>query len=108
MNNLKFNTHSSTPKRKSGKVSVVLLVLSASLIYSIFGLATFSCFYYTNHILTGIVLIILPLFMTIIMLSMVKDIEKAYVEINGSTIHAVDYYSGIKKEKIFFDFGHHI
>ncbi|MBQ3183477.1 MAG: hypothetical protein IJB57_07390 [Clostridia bacterium] len=39
--------------------------------------------------------------MTVIIMVFIKDIERAYVEINGDKIHTVDYYFGIKKEKDF-------
>ena len=39
--------------------------------------------------------------MAIITLIPFKDMEKAYIEIKENKIHVVDYYCGIKKEKLF-------
>ncbi len=71
------------------------------MIYAVFLLLAFSCFYYANDLICGIVLILLPLLITYVVLAYIYDIENAYVEIKNGENIVVDYYFGIKKEKRF-------
>ena len=96
---MKLNTHDRTPRPENSKLIKGLFVLCGILMYSIFGLVSFACFYYANSIASGILVIMIPVLMTAIIFTHIKDIERAYVEINKNEIHIVDYYWGIKKEK---------
>ena len=96
---MKLNTHDRTPRPESSKLIKGLFVLCGVLMYSIFGLVSFACFYYANSIAGGILVIMIPVLMTAIIFTHIKDIERAYVEIQGDEIYVVDYYWGIKKEK---------
>ena len=96
---MKLNTHDRTPRPENSKLIKGLFVLCGVLMYSIFGLVSFACFYYVNSIVGGIFIILIPVLMTALILTHNKDMERAYVEINENEIHIVDYYWGIKKEK---------
>ena len=96
---MKLNTHDRTPKPENNKIIILLFIISGVLIYSIFGLCAFACFFYGKSFVGGISVILIPVFLTAIMLITFKDIEKAYIEINEREICVVDYYWGIKKEK---------
>jgi len=98
---MKLNTHNRTPRPQNSNFIKVLFLICAILIYSIFGLGSFACFYYAKSIVGGIFVILIPVLMTAIIFTHIKDIERAYVEINENEIHIVDYYWGIKQEKHF-------
>ena len=98
---MKLNTHDRTPRPENSKLIKGLFVLCGVLMYSIFGLVSFACFYYAKSIVGGILVILAPILMTAIIFTHIKDIERAYVEIIENEIYVVDYYWGIKKEKHF-------
>ena len=96
---MKLNTHDRTPRPKNNKLGKGLLVLCAILMFGMFGLLSFACFYYAQSLFGGIFVILIPIALTAIILLHIKDMEKAYVEIKEDVIYVVDYYWGIKKEK---------
>ena len=96
---MKLNTHDRTPRPKNNKLVKGLLVLCAILMFGMFGLLSFACFYYAQSLFGGIFVILIPIALTAIILLHIKDMEKAYVEIKEDVIYVVDYYWGIKKEK---------
>ncbi len=98
---MKLNTHDRTSRPQDSNFIKMLFLICAILIYSIFGLVSFACFYYANSIAGGILVIMIPVLMTAIIFTHIKDIERAYVEIQGNEIYVVDYYWGIKKEHRF-------
>ena len=98
---MKLNTHDRTPRPENSKLIKGLFVLCGVLMYSIFGLVSFACFYYARSIFGGIFVILIPIALTAIILLHIKDMEKAYVEIKEDVIYVVDYYWGIKKEHRF-------
>ena len=98
---MKLNTHDRTPRPKNSKLIKVLLVLCAILMFGIFGLLSFACFYYAKSFIGGISVILIPILLTVIILIYIKDIEKAYIEIKENEIYVVDYYWGVKKEQRF-------
>lgn len=98
---MKFNTHDHTPRPQNSKPIKGLLILCGILVYSMFGLLSFACFYYVQSIIGGISVILMPILLTAIIRIHIKDMEKAYVEIKDHDIDVVDYYWGIKKEKHF-------
>ena len=99
---MKLNTHDRTPRPENSILIKGLFVLCGVLMYGIFGLVSFACFYYAKSIVGGILVILAPFLMTAIILTHIKDIERAYIEIKENEIYVVDYYWGIKKEKHFF------
>ena len=96
---MKLNTHDRTPRPHNSNFIKALFLICAILIYSIFGLGSFACFYYAHSFIGGISVILMPILLTAIILIHIKDIEKAYIEIKENEIYVVDYYWGIKKEK---------
>ena len=98
---MKLNTHDRTPRPQNSKFIKVMFLICAILIYSVFGLVAFACFYYAQSFVGGISVILFSFLMTAIILTLIKDMEKAYVEIIDDEIYVVDYYWGIKKEKHF-------
>ena len=98
---MKLNTHDRTPRPKNSKLIKVLLVLCAILMFGIFGLLSFACFYYAKSFIGGISVILIPILLTVTILIYIKDIEKAYIEIKENEIYVVDYYWGVKKEQRF-------
>ena len=94
-----LNTHDRTPRPKNNTLVKGLLVLCAILMFGMFGLLSFACFYYAQSLFGGIFVILIPIALTAIILLHIKDMEKAYVEIKEDVIYVVDYYWGIKKEK---------
>ncbi len=96
---MKLNTHDTTPKTQNSKLVKILLSICAILMYSIFILGAFACFYYAKSFAGGISMILIPALFTIVVTIIFKDMEKAYVEIKDKEIYVVDYYLGIKNEK---------
>ena len=96
---MKLNTHDRTPRPKYSKLVKILLLLYAILVFGIFGLVSFACFYYAQSFIGGISAILTPILLTAIILIHIKDIEKAYIKIKENEIYVVDYYWGVKKEK---------
>ena len=78
---MKLNTHDRTPRTKNSKLINALLAVCGILMFGIFGLVSFACFYYAQSILGGIFVILIPILLTAIILIDIKDLEKAYVEI---------------------------
>ena len=98
---MKLNTHDRTPRPKNSKLIKGLFLFCWLLIFSIFCLLSFACFYYAKSIVGGISVLLIPILMTAILLTHIKDMERAYVEIIDDEISVVDYYWGVKKEKHF-------
>ena len=98
---MRLNTHDRTPRPKNSRLVKELLVMCGILIFGIFALGAFACFYYANSIVGGMLVIMIPVLMTAIILTHIKDMEKAYIEIIDDKISVVDYYWGVKKEKHF-------
>ena len=98
---MKLNTHDRTPRPKNSKLVKGLLLFCLLLMFSIFCLGSFACFYYAKSIAGGISVLLIPFLMTAIILTHIKDMERAYIEIIDDKISVVDYYWGVKKEKHF-------
>ena len=96
---MKLNTHDRTPRPENSKLIKGLFVLCGILMYSIFVLVSFACFYYAHSFIGGISVMLIPILLTTIILIHIKDIEKAYIEIKENEIYIADYYWGVKKEK---------
>ena len=96
---MKLYTHRKTIKAKISWLINGLLILSVIGILSIFGIGAFACFYYAKSFIGGISIILFAIIMTTLTFLLVKDFEKAYIEIKENEIKVVDYFLGIKKEK---------
>ncbi len=98
---MRLNTHSPTPSPKVQKPILVLFLIAIGLLYALFLLGSFACFYYAKSVPNGILLLVIPIAMTMVCYTMLNDMRKAYIEVDESMIRVVDYYAGIKKEKLF-------
>ena len=98
---MRLNTHSPTPSPKVQKPILVLFFIAIGLLYILFLLGSFACFYYAKSVPNGILLLVIPIAMTMVCYTMLNDMRKAYIEVNESTIRVVDYYFGIKKRSCF-------
>ena len=96
---MKLYTHSTTPRPTMSKLLKILFLISAFLIYGMFALGAFACFFYGNSIAGGIMVIAIPIVMTAILFIILSDINKAYIEFSDDDIRVVDYYFGIEKSK---------
>lgn len=56
---------------------------------------------YADKLTAGILMLLSPGIFAALVLVIIKDIEKAYVEIDGESIHVVDYCFGRKREQLF-------
>ena len=80
----------------------MLCFVSITLLYALFLLGSFAGFYYEKSVLSGILMLAIPTAMTIVVCCIImSDMRRAYIEVDESTIRVVDYYFGIKKEKLF-------
>ncbi len=75
---MKLNTHDRTPRPKISKLLKGLFVFLTILIYTVFGMVSFACFYYAQSFVGGISLILIPILLTAIILIHKKDISYAY------------------------------
>lgn len=98
---MKLNTHDRTPRPKNNKIIKGMFIFMAVLYYGMFCLGAFACIFYADSLAGGISILLVPVIIAAIIIVFIKDMERAYVEINGNKIHTVDYYLGMKKEKVF-------
>jgi len=98
---MRLNTHSQTIPSKLPKFLVAMFCVGVSSIYFIFFLTAFACFYYAKSVSGGILMILIPIALTTWHWITTKDIINAYIEIDGNSICVVDYYFGIKKQRMF-------
>ncbi len=69
--------------------------------YFVFILGALACYFYAHSMLGSILLISIPTVLIALTYITMRDINKAYVEINRNSVLVVDYYFGIKKEQLF-------
>lgn len=98
---MRFYTHSQTPCPKTPKFISVLFFVGIGSAYLMFALASFACFCYAQSILGGVLMVMLPAVLTCWYWITMRDMRKAYVEIDGDSIRTVDYYLGFRKESVF-------
>lgn len=98
---MRLNTHSQTIPSKLPKFLVAMFCVGVSLIYFIFLLTAFACFTYAKSVLGGFLVIFISIVITAWVCITIRDMSNAYIEIDGNSICVVDYYLGIKKEKMF-------
>ena len=96
-----FNTHDRTPKIKTNKTLKIMLISCWSFMGAIFLFFAIATSIMSQSILpTAIILIPVSLIATFIIVTTI-DMNKAYIQIDGKTITAVDYYFFSRKEKRF-------
>ena len=98
---IRLNTHDRTPCPKMSKFLIAMFAIGVGGMYFSLLMGSFLCFYYAESVVGGILMIILPTVLIAWILIRIRNISKAYVEIDGETIRVVDYYWGFKKEQIF-------
>lgn len=98
---MRLNTHSQTIPSKLPKFLVAMFCVGVSSIYFIFLLTAFACFTYAKSVLGGILVIFIPIVITAWVCITIRDMSNAYIEIDGNSICVVDYYFGIKKQRMF-------
>lgn len=104
---MKFMTHELPPKYISSRTAKITLII-LGVLWMAFLIAVnivLGVSYFTD-IYDGIVFFsvsVLPfLILAAIWLVVLRDMGKAFVEVGGDKITVVDYYVGIRREKIYF------
>lgn len=95
-----FNTHDRTPRTPMRRHVKILWIVIAALFYGMFTLIAVVASMEAHSPLPALLILLLALGMTALVAFIYSDVNKAYVEIDGGQIHVVDYYFGIKREKI--------
>ena len=95
---MRFNTHDRTPKIKPSKfVERLLIFVCGMLLFSFVFIAIALSVY--SHGIEPLFLILAPVgILSALAFIVCKDMDQAYVEIDGDTIRVVDYYFRFKKE----------
>lgn len=96
---MKIYTHGHTQKIKNRRFGIFVFTFCTILLFGAFILGAFACFYYAQSIIGAITLMIIPVFVSAVLILDIKDVEKAYIEIRENNIYIADYCWGIKKEK---------
>lgn len=98
---MRFNTHERTPKVEPKPSIKIILIIGFGLIVALLILAAIACSLSANSIMPAVVILVPMLVLAILFAQILKDMEKAYIEIADDAIFATDYYFGIKSEKEF-------
>ena len=98
---MRLSTHYHKTHKKTPKYILILLLSSIGLMYFVFILGTLACYFYAHSMLGSILFISIPTVLIVLTYITMRDINKAYVEINRNSVLVVDYYFGIKKEQLF-------
>ena len=98
---MRFNTHNRTPKIETKKSVKIMLTISFGLIISLFLFFAIVCSLYIESVMPAVVILTPVLVLAILFAQTLKDMEKAYIEIDDDAIFVTDYYFGIRSEKEF-------
>ena len=96
-----FNTHSRTPKIKTGKSLKALLIFSYSFVIALFLLLSTTLSLISQSIVPALIILIPVTFIAAFVIVTTIDMNKAYIQIDGENITVVDYYFFSRKEKCF-------
>ena len=96
-----FNTHSRTPKIKTGKALKALLIFSYSFVIALFLLLSTTLSLISQSIVPALIILIPVAFIAAFVIVSTIDMNKAYIQIDGDNIIVVDYYFFSRKEKCF-------
>ena len=96
-----FNTHSRTPKIKTGKALKALLIFSYSFVIVLFLLLSTTLSLISQSIVPALIILIPVAFIAAFVIVSTIDMNKAYIQIDGENITVVDYYFFSRKEKCF-------
>lgn len=98
---VRFNTHHRTPKTETATAVKILLAFGFGLLFALFGILAIVCSLYIESVLPPVFVLAPAIILSLLIMIMQKDMDKAYIEINSVDISAVDYYFGAKIEKHF-------
>ena len=98
---MRFNTHDQTPRRQSSKQLKIMFAVSLSFVGACLLFFAVVCSYYAKSILPALIILLAPGIPIALFFVTNRDMNMAYVEIMDQEIHVVDYYFGVKKEKMF-------
>ena len=96
-----LNTHNRTPKIQTNKTVKIMLISCWSLMAALFLFAAITTSVISQSILPAVIILITITLITVFVIITTIDMEKAYVQIDGESIIAVDYYFFLRKEKCF-------
>ncbi len=96
-----FNTHNRTPKIQTNKTVKIMLISWWSLMAALFLFTAIATSVISQSILPAVIILITITLITVFVIITIIDMDKAYVQIDGESIIAVDYYFFLRKEKCF-------
>ena len=96
-----FNTHNRTPKIQTNKTLKIMLISCWSLMAAVFLFFAIATSVMSQSILPGVIILIPITLIAVFSIITTIDMNKAYVQIDGESIIAVDYYFFLRKEKCF-------
>ena len=96
-----FNTHNRTPKIQTNKTLKIMLISCWSLMVAFFLFFAIATSVMSQSILPAVIILIPITLITVFAIITTIDMNKAYVQIDGESIIAVDYYFFLRKEKCF-------
>ena len=102
-NNMIFKTHELPQKDKTAKSAKIIFTICGAMWAALLILITIVLTMETSNFIFPFCLVILPLLLLGCIFSVMHfDMKKAYIEICDEKITVVNYYLGIKREKVFF------
>lgn len=100
---MRIKIHDTTPASKTSKYLVWLFVVSFILFYSFFALLSFCVIYYTNRILNGIFIALIPFAFPLWFCWDQRNLSNSFVEIYDDYVIVTEYPWGRKSvKKILF------
>ena len=96
-----FNTHDRTPKIKINKTLKIMLISCWGFIGAFFLFIAIATSIMSHSILPALIILSPIAFIVTFVIVTTIDMNKAYVQIDGESIIAVDYYFFLRKEKCF-------
>ena len=96
-----FNTHNRTPKIQTNKTLKIMLISCWSFMAAFFLFFAIATSVMSQSILPAVIILIPITLIAVFAIITTIDMNKAYVQIDGESIIAVDYYFFLRKEKCF-------
>ena len=96
-----FNTHNRTPKIQTNKMLKIMLISCWSFMAAFFLFFAIATSVMRQSILPAVIILIPITLIAVFAIIITIDMNKAYVQIDGESIIAVDYYFFLRKEKCF-------
>ena len=95
---MRFHTHDRTPRPKMSKLLKALFLISGGLLGGFFLFFAVYASITIKSIAPALIVAEIPLLAVLILIG-IRDMNRAYVEINGDSIDVVDYYCFVKRKK---------